>query len=345
MLTKQGINRNQAGYSLTAAIAAIAAVCLLNGCAGPAINKDFKTAPGRLEPAKTAKPAVTEPDAPKNEKPQQPAPIVQALQSKRPRSIGYNAMRHFKNATQTAEKSPAEALISLNLALASEPNFTEARYNLGILMLRLNSRASAKAEFEKAAETNFALGRIYLAMAILYVDEKNYAAAAETMLKALAEEPANSRILVNLASVYLLLGNQALADKTYGEAEARAPDDPYLNYNIGMLHMKAKEYDKAAKRFEKSLALKTSVPETSLAYAEALFEMGKYSDAKKAYIEAAALHPKAAAAHINLGILYELYLNDFKKAEESYSKYLELGGKRKSEVIQWIELLKEKSKP
>ncbi len=72
----------------------------------------------------------------------------------------------------------------------------------------------------------------------------------------------------------------------------------------------------------------------------------KYREAADALIKVIQLNPKDKDAHYNLGVLYESYLNDKKKALYYYAQYIKYGkGKEDTgEVKQWILQLKKELK-
>ena len=52
------------------------------------------------------------------------------------------------------------------------------------------------------------------------------------------------------------------------------------------------------------------------------------------------IEPKYAAAQLNLGILFDLYLRDSAKALEAYERYAALSGGQDASVAKWVTDLK-----
>ena len=63
--------------------------------------------------------------------------------------------------------------------------------------------------------------------------------------------------------------------------------------------------------------------------------LGKFTDAQAAYERSIAADPNFAAAHLNLGVLYDLYLAQPQKALEEFERYLAIAGDNK-QVAGWV---------
>ena len=64
-------------------------------------------------------------------------------------------------------------------------------------------------------------------------------------------------------------------------------------------------------------------------------KLGKFADAEAAYQRAIAAEPNYAPAHLNLGVLYDLYLGEPQKALEQFERYIEIAGENK-QVAGWV---------
>ncbi len=69
-------------------------------------------------------------------------------------------------------------------------------------------------------------------------------------------------------------------------------------------------------------------------------QQGEFAKAQEKYAKAILLDPNYTNAYLNLGILYDLYLGDLRKALESYQQYQRLTGDEDKEVAKWIVDLK-----
>jgi len=71
---------------------------------------------------------------------------------------------------------------------------------------------------------------------------------------------------------------------------------------------------------------------------------GKFDDARRYYEKALALEPNYAYAHLNAGILYDLYLQDTEKAMQHYQRYKELAPGETGTVTKWIADLQQRER-
>jgi len=96
------------------------------------------------------------------------------------------------------------------------------------------------------------------------------------------------------------------------------------------------EYEEALKYYNKALELDSANPVIMNHIGYVYKKMGDYDKSENAYLQAIVASPGYVNTYINLGILYDDFLNDSEKALSYYKKYLELGGERKAEVNKWI---------
>jgi tetratricopeptide (TPR) repeat protein len=69
--------------------------------------------------------------------------------------------------------------------------------------------------------------------------------------------------------------------------------------------------------------------------------LGKFTDAEAAYLHAIEAEPDYASAHLNLGVLYDLYLGEPQKALEQFERYVAIAGENK-QVAGWLAELKKR---
>jgi len=63
--------------------------------------------------------------------------------------------------------------------------------------------------------------------------------------------------------------------------------------------------------------------------------LGKFAEAEAAYQRTIAAEPNYAPAHLNLGVLYDLYLAQPQKALDEFERYIEIAGENK-QVAGWV---------
>jgi tetratricopeptide (TPR) repeat protein len=64
-------------------------------------------------------------------------------------------------------------------------------------------------------------------------------------------------------------------------------------------------------------------------------KLGKFADAEAAYLSAISAEPNYAPAHLNLGVLYDLYMAEPQKALEQFERYIAIAGENK-QVAGWV---------
>jgi len=72
--------------------------------------------------------------------------------------------------------------------------------------------------------------------------------------------------------------------------------------------------------------------------------LGRYDDARAAYEKALKAAPGDLETAYNLGILYELYLNQPGPALAAYRRYVAGGGPEAARVSRWIEALESRQR-
>lgn len=115
---------------------------------------------------------------------------------------------------------------------------------------------------------------------------------------------------------------------------------PYAN--LGILYLRAGRATDAAKSLEFAISLhprSAYYNELGMVYRTE----GRFDAAEQAYQHALALDPDYAYAHLNLGILYDLYLQQPERALPHYERYQALAPAEAGTVGKWIVDLKRRT--
>lgn len=105
---------------------------------------------------------------------------------------------------------------------------------------------------------------------------------------------------------------------------------------LGMIYVKSKRMDLAAAAFAKAVAANS---QNAVAYnwQGILFrEANNYGRAEQSYKQALSINSDYANAHLNLGILYDVYLKRPDDALAQYKEYQRLGGADDLRVLVWV---------
>jgi tetratricopeptide (TPR) repeat protein len=115
-----------------------------------------------------------------------------------------------------------------------------------------------------------------------------------------------------------------------------APDKPYVFTNLGLAYFKLKKMDLSERAFQEAISRNNR---DAVAYNHLgilLRYQGQFEEARKHYQRAIAIDSDYAYAHLNLGILFDIYLQDLKLALQQYQKYQGLIGEEDKQVAGWI---------
>ena len=126
------------------------------------------------------------------------------------------------------------------------------------------------------------------------------------------------------------------AIKEFKQIIAAEPTLPHAYTNLGLLYLHQNRLQEAAQAFQQAIVIdnKDAVAYNNLAVIQR--RQGKFKKALFNYYKAVKNKPDYAAAHLNLGILLDLYLPDLPKALEHYQTYQKLTGGNNEKVKKWI---------
>lgn len=115
---------------------------------------------------------------------------------------------------------------------------------------------------------------------------------------------------------------------------------PYVN--LGIIYEATDRPDEAVTAFEKAVELNPGNVDAYNRLAVALRTQGKFKAARDTYLRALVAQPKDATTHLNLGILYDLYLWQWDEALAQYQESQRLRQKPDKVVAGWISELKQR---
>jgi tetratricopeptide (TPR) repeat protein len=108
---------------------------------------------------------------------------------------------------------------------------------------------------------------------------------------------------------------------------------PHLN--LGLLYLHDSRLPEAEAVFKAALEVSpaNAIAGNELGIVER--RLGKFAEAEAAYQRTIAAEPNYAPAHLNLGVLYDLYLAEPQKALEQFERYIAIAGENK-QVAGWV---------
>ena len=168
---------------------------------------------------------------------------------------------------------------------------------------------------------------------------------SEAAIKAAeASVPGNARKQYDQALVAMKSGKIDQAKNILSDLTQTYPDLSGPHVNLGIIHFRADEIDKAEEEFKQALKINPDSA-VSLNHLGIIYRgKGKFAEAKSNYEKALDISPNYAYAHLNYGILLDLYLGELESALEHYEKFQELAATEDKEVKNWIIDLKRRIK-
>ena len=115
-------------------------------------------------------------------------------------------------------------------------------------------------------------------------------------------------------------------------------------HDLGVALSRNDQREEAVDALEEAVRRAPELADAHLHLAQALRATGRYTEAEQHYLEARKRAPERLDIVYNLGILYELYLNQPDKARAAYRVYVDGGGEHAERVRSWIDTLG-KSRP
>src|SRR5882757_301800 len=111
--------------------------------------------------------------------------------------------------------------------------------------------------------------------------------------------------------------------------------------NLGLLYLHDSRLTEAEAAFKAALTLTPANPVAGDELGIVERKLGKFTDAEAAYLRAITAEPNYAPAHLNLGVLYDLYMAEPQKALEQFERYIEIAGENK-QVAGWVAELRKR---
>jgi len=206
-------------------------------------------------------------------------------------------------------------------ALAINPNYTDAHYNLAITFKAFGQLDAAVSSYERVLEINPDHSTAHNNLANTLKELGQLDAAVSSYERALAIKPDYVDAHNNLGATLKDLGQLDAAVKSYKQALAIQPDYTKAHSNLGNTLKELGQLEAAVKCYEKALAIKPDYAEAHYNLGNILKELGQLEAAVKSYEQALAINPDFAEAHYNLGNTLQ-ELGQLDAAVKSYEQAL-----------------------
>lgn len=144
----------------------------------------------------------------------------------------------------------------------------------------------------------------------------------------------------------LVSAESLVSDNQYDEAELilqeaklKFPTYPHIDLNRALIAIKQSDYTLAESHTDSALVARPGYPPAYNLRGVVYRLSGRFQDAKSAYQQATDIAPNYTNAHLNLGILADLYLHDLVLALAAFERYLALVPED-TKVKNWVVELK-----
>lgn len=117
---------------------------------------------------------------------------------------------------------------------------------------------------------------------------------------------------------------------------------PHLN--LALLYAQTQRPQQAEESFKRALQINPANVNACNQYGIWLRSQARFAEAETIYQQALTHNPNSVDTHLDLAILYDLYMGKLPQALEHYQRYLELTGDEKSPVHSWVADLQRRMK-
>lgn len=197
---------------------------------------------------------------------------------------------------------------------------------LSLLMLALlGACASAPAVVSKPVET------VQQA-----VSTAATAVAAAVPVVTEAPVPPEAQRAFDAARAHLRAGRVAEAERGFRDVIAKHPELGGAHANLGLILRNAGKHDESIAALEQAVKANPKQPVFRNQLGVSYRHKGEFQKARDAYEQAIALDDSYADAHLNLGVLLDLYQGDAPLALVHYERYLALSPSGDATVGKWV---------
>lgn len=119
-----------------------------------------------------------------------------------------------------------------------------------------------------------------------------------------------------------------------------------VHLNLALVYAQTQRPAEAESQFKQAIQVNPANMPARNQYGIWLRMQGRFKDAETVYVQALQANPEFADTHLNLGILYDLYLGNSAQALDHYQKYLALKGESAdtARVKSWVADLQRRNK-
>ena len=200
-----------------------------------------------------------------------------------------------------AKGDASASIIQLKNVLQKDPNNPEARYLLGMSLLKIADPVAAEIELNKAVALGLTSDEVQVALARALLDQgAGEKVIAQFGSKKLPSPPKQAELRAIVGMAQLMQNRQEDARGAF--AEALALDPASVTANLGMARLAASEQDfaKAVSLVDTALGSSPASLDARMLKADLLAAQGQSEPAEKAYRDAIQVAPKQVVPRLSL---------------------------------------------
>jgi tetratricopeptide (TPR) repeat protein len=148
--------------------------------------------------------------------------------------------------------------------------------------------------------------------------------------------PAEARSIFGAASIELQNGNLNAATAKFIMLTEKYPSLSGPWVKLGDIAEAKGKYPDAIEYYETAISVNRNNVNAYMALGLTQRKQGNFSEAFNTYIDALKVWKDFPEAHLNLAILYDLYLNNAEEAQKHYEAYYFLTGEKDKKVHKWL---------
>ena len=206
-------------------------------------------------------------------------------------------------------------------AARRDPNFLQAEYNTGLVLLKLGRAADAIAPLQASLRLAPDSVDANSALSLAYILQARYAESVPTLEKWQRAQADNPRAATMLALAYLRTGMAAKSVPLLRTVLRDPQKDPRAHFLL-LEALNATEHQQDALSVsEEAVRLFPNIAQAHLAKAQQLARLGRYGDAGPEFIEALKLAPEQVDSLLGLGEVQQKK-GDYAAALETYRQAL-----------------------
>ena len=213
------------------------------------------------------------------------------------------------------------AIDSYNKALALNPDYADAYFNIGNALGKQGKLDAAIDSYNKALALKPGYAEAHNNMGLILQEQSKLEEAIEAFKQVQVSKPDNADAYYNMGNALKELGKLEEAIEAYSKTLALKPDSADAYYNMGISLQKLGKLEEAIEAYNKTLAIRPDYADAYLNMGITLKELDKLEEAIEAYNKALAIKPGYADAYLNMGITLK-ELDKLEEAIEAYNKVL-----------------------